>query len=214
MKKLLVLVACLAFVTAAQASFIIESRSGGLNYGLFSNTGGWATSTGNVNAPGCTLNIGSMYSGTGTYFGPTRQAVFSFTPTETKDYQIDLAWTSTAGQIATAVVVYTGVSYGADADPWGNAGPGGVVARTTVDMLYKNVGIWNTAFATVPMTAGTTYKLGIYGGYKTPYAGGVTPADSSANRVAAGAAQFTAVPEPVTLVLLAVGGLFLSRRRA
>jgi hypothetical protein len=205
MKKALVLVALLAVVSAAQAGFIVENRSGGQNYSQWSITGGWATSSGNVNAPGCTANIGSMYSSAGTYFGPTRQGIFSFTPSETGLYDIELAWPSTAGQTDTAVVLYTGVSSGGETDPWGNAGPGGVVSRTTMDMNYKNVGVWNMAFDDVTLTAGTTYMVGIYAGHKST---------DTTNRVAAGAAQFTAVPEPVTLAMLAFGGLFLRRRRA
>ena len=59
-------------------------------------------------------------------------------------------------------------------------------------------GVWTPA-ATLPMTEGVTYSVGIYGGYKTPYAGGVTPADSVANRVTIGAAQFSvALPGDAT----------------
>lgn len=207
MKKMLVLSVCLAVVSAAQG-FIIENRAGGQNVGLWSQSG-WANSSGNVNAPGCTLNIGCMYSGTTVYFGPGRMGIFSFTPTETSDYQIDLAWPSTAGQLDTAVVVFTGASTGGPNDAWGNSGPVDVVANTTMDMNYKNNGVWNTAFAAVPMTAGTTYKLGIYGGHMS-----LNAAPDPSNRVSVGAAQFTAVPEPVTALMLAVGGLLLRRRHA
>lgn len=195
-------------VTLGQ-SFIIENRSGGQNYANFSFSG-WATSSGNVNAPGCTLNIGSMYSSTSTYFGPSRYAQFSFTPTVSGTYQIDLAWTSTAGQIGTAVNLYTGAATGnATPDIWGNTGgPQGIIFSGTMDMYYKNAGVWNT-FTTQDLVAGTTYNVGIYGGYKTPYAGGATPADASANRVAAGAVQFTLVPEPTLAAFGFLGGLSL-----
>ena len=173
----------------ASAAFIVENRSPGLNLSNYSETGGWATSAGPVNAPGCTLNIGSTYSGTSVYFGPGRQAVFSFSPTVTGPYDISLAWPNSAGQTDTAVVLYTGVSSGADLDPWGNAGPGGVVARTTMNMYYRVPGIWNLAFNDVSLTAGTTYKVGIYGGHAS-----VSPDVS--NRVIAGAAMFDLVPEP------------------
>lgn len=188
----------------ASAAFIVENRSTGLNYANYSETGGWADSSGNVNAPGCTLNIGSRYSGTGTYFGPNRQAIFSFTPTATGPYDISLAWTNAAGQADTAVVLYTGVSFGADLDPWGNAGPGGVVSRRTMNMYYTAPGVWNLAFDNVSLTAGITYKVGIYGGHAE---------SAPANRVISGAAMFDLVPEPATLTLLGLAGLFLLRRR-
>ena len=201
----------------AQTSFIVESRSGGLNYANYTDSG-FADSSGAVNAPGCTLNIGSRYSGTGTYFGPSRYAQFTFTPTVSGTYEIDLAWPSTAGQISTAVNLYTGAATGStDADIWGNTGgPLGIVYSGTMDMYYKNVGVWNL-FTTADLTAGTTYHVGIYGGYKTPYTGGVTPDDTLANRVCAGAVQFAIIPEPSTVVLGLLGGFgllaWISRRR-
>jgi hypothetical protein len=209
MKKVaIVFLGVLMLAATAQASFIVENRAGGQNYANFSAPSGWATSTGNVNAPGCTANIGSMYSGTGTYFGPSRYAQFSFTPDVSGDYQIDLAWTSTAGQTDTAVNVYTGAATGGTTpDAWGNTGgPIGILFTRTMDMYYKNVGIWNQV-TTMHMDAGTTYKVGIYGGHVTTTVAG-TP-----NRVASGAAQFTLVPEPAAALLLSLGSLVLVRRR-
>jgi hypothetical protein len=187
----------------ASATFIVEDRSGGQNFGNYTDSG-WADSSGNVNAPGCTPNIGSRYSGTGVYFGPTRQAIFSFTPDVTGLYDISLAWTNAAGQTDTAVVLYTGPSSGADVDPWGNAGPGGVVARTTMNMYYTAPYVWNLAFNDVALFAATTYKVGIYGGHAE---------SSPANRVISGAAMFEPIPEPATMAMLGLAGLFLLRRR-
>ena len=93
MRKYVVLLVVLSVTAAAaQASFIVESR-GGPNFANYHDSG-FANSSGNVNAPGCTLNIGSRYSSTSTYFGPSRFAAFTFTPDVSGDYQIDLAWTS------------------------------------------------------------------------------------------------------------------------
>ncbi|HPP19802.1 MAG TPA: PEP-CTERM sorting domain-containing protein [Phycisphaerae bacterium] len=195
-----------AYVTEPDGSVIIESRDTGKNFSAYSDFG-FADSTGDVGAPGCTAT-GSRYSSTTKWYGPSRQAIFSFTPDTTGLYDISLAWPSTAGQTDTAVVLYTGAMSGGDLDPWGNAGPSGVVQRTTMDMYYKNVGVWNLAFDDVELQAGTTYKVGIYGGHTSLFND-----EDPSNRVVAGAVKFTPVPEPTTLVLLAAGGLLLRRRR-
>jgi hypothetical protein len=118
--------------------------------------------------------------------------VFNYAPATTGYYEIDLAWVSTAGQIGTAVNLYTGANTGGAADRWGNTGgPVGIITSGTMDMYYKNTLAWNK-FTTAQLTSGMTYHVGVYGGYKTPYAGGVTPADPSANRVAASATRFIA----------------------
>lgn len=208
MKKAAILFLGVMMIAAtAQAAFIVESRSGGLNFANYTDAG-FANSTGNVTAPGCTATIGSRYSGTTVYFGPTRYAQFSFTPAVSGLYQIDLAWTSTAGQYDTAVNVYTGNAVGTSTDAWGNTNaPDGIVFSRTMDMYYKGVGVWNNV-TTIPLTAGTTYKVGIYGGHKS-----LNAAPDLSNRVAAGAASFELVPEPAAALLLGLGSLMFVRRR-
>ena len=178
---------------AAQAqpfTYIVEGGPGGQHTSSYTDSG-FAASSGLDTAPGCTAT-GTRYSGTTTYFGPSRYAQATFNPTATGYYQIDLSWPSTAGEIATSVNLYTGAATGGPADQWGNAnGPQGVLASGTMDMYYKNVSTWET-FTTYQLNSGTAYHVGIYGGYKTPYAGGVTPADSLANRVAIGGFRFMA----------------------
>ena len=198
--RLLVAALCgCAYAPAFAAStFIVESRSTGLNYANYADAG-FADSTGNVYTPG-TTGVGSRYSGTGSFFGPTRYAQYTYTPGTAGYYSIALGWTLSAGQISTAVNLYTGAATGGGADIWGNAGgPQGVIYATTMNM-YNNgtptsgtpgTGVWKPV-TTLQLSSGTTYHLGIYGGYKTPYAGGVTPADASANRVISGAASFMA----------------------
>jgi hypothetical protein len=190
--KLLIAALCsLAYVsTFAASTFIVESGAGGQHAANYTESG-FAVSGAGVGLPGCTATT-SRYSGTGTYFGPSRYAQYTFTPTMTGYYELDLAWISTAGQTHTAVNLYTGAATGGAADIWGNAGgPQGVITSGTMNMYYAGVGAWNP-FTTAQLTSGTAYHLGLYGGYKTPYAGGATPADPSANRVTAGAARFIA----------------------
>jgi hypothetical protein len=224
MKRLSLVAAVLmvAAVVGAQAlanesfDFIIESRPGGLNWTNYGDNG-FLDSSGNVNAPGCTPDIGARYGSTAAWYGPGHYAMFTFTPTWTSRYEIYLAWPYTAGQIATAVTLYTGSPVDGPPDMWGNPyGPQGVIYFGTMDMYCKNNGVWNL-FTTQVLTAGTRYRLGIYGGYQTPYAGGVTPADPNANRVCAGAAKFTRVPDPDSLLALGAGMLgllgFVRRKR-
>ena len=174
----------------AAFTFIVEGGPGGQNSSSYYDTG-FAASTGTDTAAGCTAT-GTRYSGTGTYFGPSRYAQASYTPTMSGYYEVDLSWPSTAGQISTAVNLYTGSATGGGADRWGNTGsPAGVLVSGTMNMYYVNVSTW-VPFTTYQLNSGTTYKVGIYGGYKTPYAGGVTPADANANRVAIGGFRFMA----------------------
>lgn len=200
-KSLVVAACCLACTLAfAQTTYIVEAGSGGQHSSSYTDAS-FAGSTGTDTAPGCTAT-GTRYSGTGTYFGPARYAQATFTPASSGFFQIDLSWPSTAGQTHTAVNLYTGAATGGAADIWGNTGgPQGVLATGTMDMYYRAVSVWNT-FTTAQLNSGTAYHVGIYGGYKTPYAGGVTPADASANRVAIGGFRFMAA----TPTLGAYGG--------
>jgi hypothetical protein len=200
-KSLIAAACCLAYTPAfATFTYIVEGGPGGQNSSSYTDAS-FAGSTGTDTAPGCTAT-GTRYSGTGTYFGPARYAQATFTPATSGFFQIDLSWPSTAGQTHTAVNLYTGAATGGAADIWGNTGgPQGVLATGTMDMYYRAVSVWNT-FTTAQLNSGTAYHVGIYGGYKTPYAGGVTPADASANRVAIGGFRFMAA----TPTLGAYGG--------
>ena len=189
---LMLLATVAAWASTAPADYIIESRSTGQHYSQYTDSG-WSDSSGPVTAPGCTAT-GCRYSGTTTtLFGPSRYAQFTFTPTISGYYEIDLAWPNSGGEIATAVNLYTGDPTGGAADRWGNTGgPVDIIYSGTVDMYYKKASAWNK-FTTAPLTAATAYKTGIYGGYKCPYAGGVTPADASANRATIGASKWVYV---------------------
>src|ERR1035437_439148 len=202
--KLLVAALCgCAYAPAfAQYTYIVEGGPGGQHTSSYTDAS-FAASSGTDTAAGCTAT-GTRYSGTGTYFGPSRYAQATFTPATSGYYQIDLSWPSTAGQISTAVNLYTGAATGGPTDRWGNTGgPVGVITSGTMNMYYANINTWDT-FTTAQLNAGTAYHVGLYGGYKTPYAGGVTPADGSANRVAIGGFRFmAATPVGVTYTGLA-----------
>ena len=194
MKRFLVFATVLTIVALACApafafEFIVASRNTGPNFGNYSETGGWADSTGSSTAPG--LGAGSRYSGTSTYFGPSRQALATFNPATTGYYDISLAWPSSGGEKQTAVTLYTGASHTSGTlDQWGNNGPGGVITAGTMDMYYRATNVWNK-FTTAKLTTGTNYKVGVYGGYKAP--------NANENRVCVAGFMFTSVtPGAVT----------------
>ncbi len=144
--KTLLLVPALVTLFAASASalpftYIVEGGPGGQHSASYTDSG-FAASSGLDTAPGCTAT-GTRYSGTTTYFGPSRYAQATFNPTTKGYYQIDLSWPSTAGEIATAVNLYTGAATGGAADQWGNSGgPQGILASGTMNMYYTGVSTW------------------------------------------------------------------------
>src|SRR5512146_45391 len=81
----------------AQFTYIVEGGPGGQHSSSYTDSG-FSGSTGLDTAPGCTAT-GTRYSGTTTYFGPSRYAQATFTPTTAGYYEIDLSWPSTAGEI-------------------------------------------------------------------------------------------------------------------
>jgi len=103
MSKAFPLLAMLAASTVliaptAFADFIVESRSGGQNYGLYSEVGSWSNSSGKSTAPGVTPGIGSRYSST-LYSG--RYANFAFKAGEpTGLYEVFVTWGANANRRA------------------------------------------------------------------------------------------------------------------
>lgn len=187
MKRFLVFAAILTIVALACApafafEFIVGAAAGSLNNATNYADSGFSASTGDSAAPSCPAD--SRYSGTTVYFGPSRFARASFNPANTGFYKIQLAWPNTAGQTDTSVTLYTGAETGGAADQWGNAAQQGVITKGTMDMYYKSTNVWNT-FTTAQLTAGTAYKVGIYGGHKS-----LNAAPDLTNRVAIAGFRF------------------------
>jgi lysozyme len=65
--------------------FIVESRSGGLHYSNYSETGTWSNGSSKSTAPGCTSGIGHRWC---TINSSAKTAVFKYTPTSTGTYEI------------------------------------------------------------------------------------------------------------------------------
>ena len=202
----LVMAVALACSPAFAFSFIVESGPSGQNSSCYTDSGFSASGAG-CGLTGCTAT-GSRYSSTTTYYGPSRYAQYSFTPTTTGYYGVDLAWINTAAQKYTAVNLYTGTATGGGADRWGNTGsPSGVIYSNTVNMYYNTTGAWNR-FTTAKMTSGTTYKLGIYGGYKSGAANTVND-DTLSNRIISSAVRYIALT-PTAATAGAINGNLLS----
>lgn len=190
MKRFLVFATVLTIVALACApasafEFISAGGVNGINQSAWLDAG-FAASTGTSGAPGL-AGVQSRYSGTTSFFGPSRFARAQWTPTTTGYYDVHLAWPSSAGQKYAAVNLYTGAETGGAADQWGNLGPQGVLVSGTMDTLYRATNTWNK-FATAKLNSGTAYKVGIYGGYKSPGTGVWT---DTSNRIAITAFKFS-----------------------
>ena len=110
---------------------------------------------------------------------------------------------ATAGHDNVTVTLFTGAE-----NPNGN-GPEDFIAQVSMNQHSGSTttlpNVWNLlGTGGYQLTAGTTYKVSMF----APTAQLNTPG----NRVASDAVKWTAVPEPATIVLLALTGLFHRRR--
>jgi len=90
--------------------FVVESRSGGLNYDQCSITGSWTEAVLKSSAPGTTPGIGSLYSVPGQ---PDRTVVYRYTPIVNGTYEVFATWASSSNACSSAKHVVTRVG-GAD----------------------------------------------------------------------------------------------------
>jgi uncharacterized lipoprotein YddW (UPF0748 family) len=128
------------FTTAvAPPDFIVESRSDGLNYVNYSESGTFSDSTAKSTAAGCTAS-GSRYA---TSAGV--QATYAFTPTVTSNYEVFATWgTSTNGATqVTHVISHAGGTFSL------------VVNQNSAANLANQ---WNS-LGVYEMEAGTTYTV-------------------------------------------------------
>ncbi len=108
---------------AGPVEFIVESRSGGLNFASYSEVGGWTSSTAKSTAPGVTAGIGSRLA----YISTTGQdAVFSFTPSTSGTYAIFVTGPLSTNTPSNArhVVAHTGGSSDVFVDQNNTTNPG------------------------------------------------------------------------------------------
>ena len=80
-------------VVTGPSTWIVETRSGGQNFGNFSKIGTWVDITGKSTAAGCTAGIGHTYTSS-SYAG--RSATFTFTPGTTGPWKVYATWVTSS----------------------------------------------------------------------------------------------------------------------
>jgi len=137
----------LQFTTpAAPADFIIESRSGGLNFANYSESGSFSNSTAKSTAAGCSpVSLGSRYATT-----TSAKATYSFTPSLSGSYEVFATWgTSSNGSTQVTHTVSAGT------------GSAAVVLKTLVfdqNSAAGNQNQWKS-LGVFALDAGTTYTV-------------------------------------------------------
>ncbi|MGQ9652132.1 MAG: immunoglobulin domain-containing protein [Phycisphaerae bacterium] len=87
-----------ASLTVTAPQFMVESRSGGQNYAKYSETGGWANSSGKSTAAGVTAGIGSRYGSTYRSVAGEKHAVFSADLPVAGTYEVSVTWGANANR--------------------------------------------------------------------------------------------------------------------
>jgi hypothetical protein len=91
--------------SATSGTFIIESRAGGQNFTRYSEQGGWADTSVNVTAPGCTGTIGDRYGSTYQSVAGFKEAFFTPNFSDGGLYEVFIAYGSSS--LSRSPITYT-----------------------------------------------------------------------------------------------------------
>jgi len=131
--------------------FIVESRSGGLNYDHYSETGTFSDSSGKSCAPVTTIGVGSRWASMDVATHGINRAVYSYTPPIDGIYEVFVTWPSTSNtseavehQVthaagSTSVMLdQNNVSNPGGPDNWNSLGQYGLQAGETYTVTQTN----------------------------------------------------------------------------
>lgn len=127
-------------VVTGPSVWIVETRDGGQNFSThFSKIGAWIDVTGKSTAPGCTPNIGHIYTSATL---PGRSAIYRFTPGSSGAWRVYVTWRSSTNACPTTnhVVTHAGGS------------------TTVVLNQTTNPNVWNL-LGEYTLNAGTQYTV-------------------------------------------------------
>ncbi len=147
--------AALTLQGGGQTEFIVESRSGGLNFNRYSETGTWSDSTAKSTAPSVTSGIGSRFA----YISTAGQdAVFSFTPGTAGLYEVFVTGPLSTNTPTSAhhVITHAGGSADVYVDQNNNSNPGYSTRWNSLGQYTLNASAtYTVTITTTGSTAGT-----------------------------------------------------------
>ncbi|NLX20918.1 MAG: family 10 glycosylhydrolase [Phycisphaerae bacterium] len=135
--------------------FIVESRSGGLNFASYSEIGSWASSSAKSTAPGVTTGIGSRLA----YISASGQdATFTFNPSTTGSYEIFVTGPLSTNTPANArhIITHAGGATDVFVDQNNNTNPGYSTRWNSLGQYTLTADQpWTVVITTTGSTAGT-----------------------------------------------------------